>query len=171
MENGIIHRKIYEIRGIKVMLDFDLATMYEVETKYLKRSVRANIQRFPFDFMFELTSEEFSNLRCKFSTSSLKKHGGVRYLPYAFTEQGLAMLSSVLNSDKAIEVNIAIMRAFVLIRQYTLSNKDLTDQLKQLETKYDKQFDDIYEAINYLLKKDTKEKTTQIRKKIGYKEE
>lgn len=99
--------------------------------------------------------------------SSLKKHGGSRYLPFAFTEQGLAMLSGVLNSDKAIEVNIGIMRAFVFIRQYALSHKDLTDQLKKLEAKYDKQFDDVYEALNYLLKKDTKEKTAEVRKKIA----
>lgn len=151
------------------MLDYDLAELYEVETKYINLAVKRNIKRFPKDFMFQLNENEWEVLRLQIATS--KKRGGNRYLPYVFTEQGLAMLSGVLNSDKAIEVNIAIMRAFVFIRQYALSHKDLTNQLKKLEAKYDKQFDDVYEAINYLLKKDTKEKTIRGRKKIGYKGE
>ena len=118
------------------MLDFDLADLYVTETKYLKRAVRANIKRFPPDFMFELSKTEFETLRCNFSTSN--QRGGTRYLPFAFTEQGVAMLSAVLNSEKAIDVNIAIMRAFVFIRQYALTHKDLTDKLKELETKYNK---------------------------------
>lgn len=169
MEIEIIHQKTYEIRGVKVMLDYDLAELYEVETKYINLAVKRNIKRFPKDFMFQLNENEWEVLRLQIATS--KKRGGNRYLPYVFTEQGLAMLSGVLNSDKAIEVNIAIMRAFVFIRQYALSHKDLTNQLKKLEAKYDKQFDDVYEAINYLLKKDTKEKTIRGRKKIGYKGE
>ena len=109
----LIQSKIYEIRGQKVMLDFDLAEMYGTETKYLKRSVKNNIKRFPSDFMFELTKEEFDSLRCSFSTS---KRGGTRYMPYAFTEHGVAQLSSVLNSDLAIEINIQIIRAFIAVR-------------------------------------------------------
>lgn len=148
------------------MLDFDLAELYETETKYLKRAVRANIKRFPPDFMFELSKTEWETLRCNFSTSN--KRGGTRYLPFAFTEQGVSMLSSVLNSDKAIQVNIAIMRAFVFIRQHALTYGDLTDKLKELETKYNKQFKDVYEAINYLLRKDKQKTEQKERKQIGF---
>jgi hypothetical protein len=162
-----IQTKIYEIRGQKVMLDFDLAELYETETKYLKRAVKANIKRFPPDFMFELTRLELDTLRCNFSTSN--NRGGIRYMPYAFTEQGVAMLSGVLNSDKAIETNIAIMRAFVFMRQYALTHKDLTEKLQELENKYDKQFKDVYDAINFLLHKDDQEATQKQRKRIGYK--
>ena len=115
------------------MLDFDLAQMYEVETKNLNLSVKRNLKRFPKDFMFQLTKEEWDTLRLQIETS--KKRGGTRYFPFAFTEQGLAMLSGILNSDKAIEVNIAIMRAFVFVRQYALTHKDLTDKLKEIEGK------------------------------------
>lgn len=162
-----IQNKIYDVRGQKVMLDFDLAELFETETKYLKRAVRANIRRFPPDFMFELTKEEFETLRCNFSTSN--KRGGTRYLPFAFTEQGASMASAVLNSDKAIDVNIFIMRAFVFVRQYALSHKDLTDKLNQLETQYNKQFKDVYDALNFLIQKD-KQITEQLeRKSIGFK--
>ncbi|HCY42145.1 MAG TPA: DNA-binding protein [Prolixibacteraceae bacterium] len=162
-----IQTKIYEIRDQKIMLDFDLAELYETETKYLKRAVKANIKRFPTDFMFELTKLEYDTLRCNFSTSN--NRGGIRYMPYAFTEQGVAMLSGILNSDKAIETNIAIMRAFVFVRQYALTHKDLTEKLQVLENKYDKQFNDVYEAINFLLQKDNQETEQKQRKRIGYK--
>lgn len=135
MELQTIQSRIYEIRSQKVMLDFDLAEMYEVETRVLKQAVRRNAYRFPEDFMFELTKKEWQELiticdnlpeGIKFSPAS----------PFAFTEQGVAMLSSVLKSKKAVEVNIAIMRTFVLVRQYALSHKDLTEKLKKLERKY-----------------------------------
>src|SRR5262245_30623396 len=141
MQLQVIQRRIYEIREQKVMLDFDLADLYGTETKYLKRAVKQNIFRFPADFMFELTKNEWQDLRCNFSTS---KRGGTRYLPYAFTEQGVAMLSSVLKSKKAVEVNIYIMRTFVFIRQYALSHKDLTSKLKKMEQKYNRQFKDVF---------------------------
>ena len=166
MELQIIQKKIYEIRGQKVMIDFDLAELYETETKYLKRAVKQNINRFPDDFMFDLTKSEWESLRCNFSTS---KRGGTRYRPFAFTEQGVAMLSSVLKSKKAVEVNISIMRAFVFVRQYALSHKDLTDKLKKLESKYNRKFKDVFEAINYLLNKDKLETEQQQRKRIGFK--
>ena len=166
MELQLIQNKIFEIKGQKVMLDFDLAELYETETKYLKRAVRANIRRFPSDFMFELTKEEWESLRCNFSTSNSR--GGTRYMPFAFTEQGVSMLSSVLNSDKAIDMNIAIMRAFVYIRQYALTHKDLTDKIKEIESVYDKQFADVYEAINYLMQKDLQQTNQRDRKRIGY---
>lgn len=167
MELSAIQSRIYEIRGQKVMLDFDLAELYNVETKRLKEQVRRNFERFPHDFMFELTVNETQILRSQIATSS-SGWGGSRYLPMAFTEQGVSMLSSVLHSDKAIEVNIAIMRAFVFIRQYALSHKDLTEKLKELESKYDKQFKDVYEAISFLITKDNKETAQKKRKRIGY---
>ena len=131
----IIKSKIFEIRGQKVMLDVDLAEMYEVETKRLKESVKRNITRFPTDFMFTLTQKEFQGLRSQFATSN---RGGTRYLPSAFTEQGVAMLSSILNSEKAIDVNIAIIRTFVLVKQSVLDYKDLSENLKKLERKSNK---------------------------------
>lgn len=129
-ELELIRSKIYEIRGQKVMLDFDLADLYASETKQLKRAVKRNMKRFPEDFMFELKKEEFDALRCQIGTS--KGKGGVRYMPFAFTEQGVAMLSSILNSELAIQVNIGIMRAFVAVRQMiALPQRDRFDELKE----------------------------------------
>ena len=144
------------------MFYFDLASLYNVENKRLKASVRRNINRFPEDFMFELTEIEFTNLRTKFSSSS---YGGLRYMPFAFTEQGIAMLSSVLNSEKAIEVNISIIRAFVTFRQFSLTYNELKDRIAAIES----QFPDIYKALNYLVDKDAISKNNEERNKIGYK--
>lgn len=160
-----IQSKIFELRGCKVMLDTDLAELYETETKRLKEAVRRNIYRFPSDFMFEIDKNEFASLRTQFASSN---RGGTRYLPFVFTEQGVAMLASVLNSAKAIEVNIQIVRAFVLLRQYALTHSDLMSKLKELESKYNKQFNDVYEALNYLLNKDKQRIEQQQRKRIGY---
>lgn len=146
------------------MLDFDLAELYKTETKYVKRAVRQNLRRFPPDFMFELTPDEWESLRCSFSTSNIGR-GGTRYMPFAFTEQGVAMLSSVLKSDKAIDVNVSIMRAFVMLRQFSLSYKELAAKLAKLEKKYNKQFKDVYEALDLLLK----EKDWGERERIGFK--
>ena len=162
MEIEVIQNKIFEIRGCKVMLDFDLDLLYNLENKRLKASVRRNINRFPEDFMFELTEMEFTNLRTKFSSSS---YGGLRYMPFAFTEQGIAMLSSVLNSEKAIEVNISIIRAFVTFRQFSLTYSELKDRILAIES----QFPDIYKALNYLVDKDALSKNNVERDKIGYK--
>ncbi len=126
----LIQSKIYEIRGQKVMLDRDLAQMYGVETKILKQSIKRNIRRFPSDFMFELTPDEFESLRSQIVTS--KGRGGIRYMPYAFTEQGVAMLSSVLNSELAININISIIRAFVAIR-HSLPTSTPTNQISELK--------------------------------------
>jgi len=164
-----IKSKIYEVRGQKIMLDFDLAELYGTETKVLKQAVRRNIKRFPKDFMFELTKEEYNALRSQIVTLENGRGKHSKYNPFAFTEQGVAMLSSVLNSPKAIEVNIQIIRAFVFVRQYALTHKDLTNKLKELESKYNKQFKDVYEAINYLLKKDKQETKQKERKRIGFK--
>lgn len=167
MQLQSIQSKIYEIRGQQVMLDFDLAELYEVETRVLNQAVKRNIERFPADFMLHLTSIEWETMLSQIVMTYPVKRPKVSP-PYAFTEQGLAMLSGVLNSAKAIEVNIAIMRAFVYIRQYALSHKDLTDKLKELENKYDTQFSDVYQALNYLLEKDKQEIDQKQRKRIGY---
>ena len=132
----VIENKSYLIRGQKAMVDRDLAKLYGVPTKRLKEQVKRNIKRFPEDFMFELTMQELEILRSQFATS---RWGGERYLPYAFTEQGVAMLSSVLNSERAIEVNIAIMRAFVRLREILLTHKDLAAKIAALELKYKNQ--------------------------------
>ena len=164
-----IQTKIYEIRGQKVMLDFDLAELYGVETKVLNQTVKRNFDRFPVDFMFQITRDEYNSLRSQFVTLETGRGKYAKYLPYAFTEQGVSMLSSVLNSSKAIQINIQIIRAFVFMRQYALSHKDLTAKLHELESKYDRQFKDVYEAINFLLQKDNQQTVQKQRKQIGYK--
>jgi len=182
MQLQTIQNKIYEIRGHKVMLDFDLSKLYEVQTKALNQAVKRNIKRFPVDFMFQLTKTEWETMRSQISTASKEskvvrsqnvtasqKKRNVSATPYAFTEQGVAMLSAILRSDKAIHVSIAIMKAFVFLKQYALSHKDLTAKLKELETTYNKKFEDVYEAINYLMQKDTVQKQQSQRKRIGYK--
>ena len=143
-----ITQSIIMIRGNKVMLDSDLAELYEVETRVLVQAVKRNIDRFPEDFMFQLSDQEFNDLRSQSVTSTW---GGRRYPPYAFTEQGVAMLSSVLRSDRAIQVNIEIMRAFVQLRQILASNADLARKLAVLEKKNDAQFKIVFDAIRELM--------------------
>ena len=147
-----IENKILLFRGKKVMLDRDLATLYRVETGQLKRAVRRNINRFPDDFMFELTKKEFKNWRCQFGTSNDKM--GLRYVPMVFTEQGVAMLSSILNSERAIMVNIQIMRTFTKLREILATHKDLQRKIETLGRKYkqhDQKFKIVFEAIRQLL--------------------
>ena len=143
-----IERSILIIRGERVMLDADLAELYGVETRALVQAVKRNTERFPPDFAFELTPEEFNALRSQFVIS---KRGGRRYLPYAFTEQGVAMLSSVLRSARAVQVNIEIIRAFVRLRRMVASNAELARRLHELEKKYDAQFKVIFDAIRQLM--------------------
>lgn len=184
MELQIIQSKIFEVRGQRIILDFDLAEMYQVETKSLNLSVKRNIKRFPDDFMFQLTQDEWDSLRFQNETS---KRGGRRYLPYAFTEQGVAMLSGLLNSDIAIEVNINIMRAFVKIRNYLMEYSSISNEIdtlwrhiKNLEEQCEENlkavndlnednqntFDDIYIALTELAsKKELKEKPRNV---VGY---
>ena len=166
MELVHIKDRIHEVRGMKIMLDFDLAQLYTLETKRLKEAVRRNIRRFPEDFMFELTSNEWENLRTQIASSSW---GGKRYRPFAFSEHGIAMLSSVLHSDVAIEINISIMRAFVHIRQWALSHEELAMQLRDLEKRYDRKFMDIEQVLTYLMQKDQKKVSQSSRQKIGFK--
>jgi hypothetical protein len=157
----VIQRRIMSIRGDRVMLDHSLADLYGVETRQLKRAVRRNIHRFPPDFMFELTREEYNSLRSQIGTIKRGEHS--KYLPMAFTEQGVAMLSSVLNSRRAIEVNILIMRAFVRLRQMVVAHKDLLQKIEKVERKYDRQFLVVFEAIKKLM-----EPSEKARKKIGF---
>ena len=143
--------KIFLLRGKKVLLDEDLAVLYGVETKQLKRQVRRNIERFPDDFMVELTQKEYQDfLRCQFG--AIKRGGHSKYLPYAFTEQGVAMLSSVLRSKRAVQVNIEIMRTFVRLKQMLASNAELDRKVNALEKKYDAQFKVVFDAIRELMK-------------------
>ncbi|MBL7170813.1 MAG: ORF6N domain-containing protein [Candidatus Omnitrophica bacterium] len=147
-----IEQKIFFIRGHKVMLDKELAKLYGVSTKRLNEQVKRNVKRFPEDFMFQLTWEEAESSRSQFAT--LKKGRNIKYLPYAFTEQGVAMLSGVLNSERAVQVNIAIMRAFVRLRQILSTNKELAHKLAQLERKtekHDTEIRAIFEAIRQLM--------------------
>jgi hypothetical protein len=158
----IIESKILLIRGKKVMLDRDLAVLYGVETKTLKQAVKRNPKRFPEDFMFELTQEELNNWRSQIVTSKADKMG-LRYPTYAFTENGVAMLSSVLNSERAIIVNIQIMRTFTRLREIIASHKELARKLEAMEKKYDSQFKVVFEAIRQLMAPPIKPK-----RKIGF---
>ena len=155
-----IMSKIYIIRDARVMLDRDLAGLYVVETRTLKQAVRRNVKRFPDDFMFELSYQEFRNLTSQTVTSSW---GGVRRPPMAFTEQGVAMLSSVLKSDRAIKVNILIMRTFTQLRRMLSTHKELKRKIEEMESKYDEQFKVVFEAIRQLMAPPEKP-----RKRIGF---
>ena len=148
------------------MLDMDLAKLYEVETRVLKQAVRRNIERFPMDFMFELNENEIQNLTSHFVTTSW---GGQRHKPFAFTEQGIAMLSSVLKSKKAIHMNISIMRAFVMMRQWAMNHQELSEKLTALEQQYGQKFKDIEQVLNYLIQKDQKTIQQAGREQVGYK--
>jgi hypothetical protein len=179
-----IQNRIYEMRGERVMLDRDLAVLYETETKALNLAVKRNIKRFPKDFMFQLTKEEFEALRFQIETlgksdnslrlqnETSKGRGGTRYLPYAFTEQGVAMLSGILNSDKAINMNIAIRRAFVEIRRVLLQQNDFKEQLKEIKEKlgdHDVQLNQIYDAMENLLDEKAAQRKWDNRERIGFK--
>jgi hypothetical protein len=158
----IITQKIHKIRNQKVMLDYDLAALYEIETRVLKQSVKRNASRFPSDFMFALTENEINDLVSQSVIPSKSYFGGS--LPFAFTEQGVAMLSSVLKSDKAIEINISIMRTFVTIRQFALNYTELQNKINEIEG----QLPEIYNVLNYLVEKDATKNETK-RTKIGFK--
>lgn len=161
-----ILQKIYEIRGKRVMLDFDLAELYETETKKLNLAVRRNILRFPDDFMFRLTQEEWEEVLRFQNETSKTGRGGRRFLPYAFTEQGVAMLSGVLTSEKAIAVNISIMRAFIELKEFVISYADLKQRLDEFMVDTNVQFADIYQALTELASK--KEDENKNRPRIGY---
>jgi len=164
-----VQKLIYEIRGQKIMLDSDLAKLYEIETGALNRAVKRNFERFPKFFMFQLTEDELNSLRCQIGISN-KEKGGRRYLPYVFTEHGVLMLSSVLNSKKAISVNIEIMITFIKMRQYVLSQSGTNEQIAELRKllmlyieKNDKRVNDIIIALNNLIEKPKETKTIGFR--------
>ena len=173
-----IQNKIYEVNGIKIMLDFDLAELYEVETRVLNQAIKRNLDSFPDDFMFRLTKEEWEDMSSQSVTTSsssqivmmdLPKNRTGKYLPYAFTEHGVTMLASILKSLKARKMNIAIVRAFVALRRTLLNIEDLKSQIKDLETKFDSQFEDVFEAIQFLITENKEIETRNERVKIGYK--
>jgi ORF6N domain len=181
MQIAILQQKIHDIRECKVMLDFDLAELYDVNTKVLNQAVKRNVDRFPEDFMFRLTSAEWELLRpqilnlepengnwSQFVTSS-KKHRGVSYLPYAFTEHGVTMLASVLRSPLAVQMNISIVRAFIALREMAMNYKELAEKIRDLETRYNKQFADIYEALKILLGEKGRQVDFEKREWIGFK--
>jgi len=155
-----VAQRIYTIRGLKIMLDRDLAELYEVQTKVLKQAVRRHIKRFPQDFMFELSYQEFKDLRSQIVTS---RWGGSRYKPMAFTEQGVAMLSGILNSDRAIEVNIQIMRAFVQLRHVAVEHAELKREVEALRSQTEERFQVVFEVLDKLVSDDPSSN-----KKIGF---
>jgi len=163
----LITSKIYFIRGVKVILDRDLAALYDVETRILKQAVRRNIQRFPEDFMFELSKEEFAHWRSQIVISNGDKMG-LRYSPMAFTEQGVAMLSSVLNSDRAIQMNIQIMRTFTKLRHMISANEDLKRGLDELRKLTDERFQIVFETLDQLLAKEIKPASKEIFLHTGF---
>jgi hypothetical protein len=193
MQTQFIQQKIFEIRGQKVMLDFDLAELYEVETKVLNQTVKRNIERFPEDFMFRLRMEEWNSMRSQIVTTSAKeyenqdinrsqfvtgsqKHRSKSYLPFVFTEHGVTMLASVLRSDTAVKMNIAIVRAFIALRKFAIQYKDILEQLDVLKERisgHDVQLNQIYEALENMLDKKVEEENKaeawKMRKRIGFK--
>jgi hypothetical protein len=173
MKPSIIEKKIIEIRGKKVMLDFHLAEIYQVETKVLNQAVKRNTERFPADFMFQLSTKEFENLKSQFVTSSW---GGTRKLPFAFTEHGVTMAANLLKSKKAIKLSIVVVRVFISLKEFVLQHKDLAEQLKELRDelynrigKYDTQLKAVYKAIEILLNERAKKKNWDGRRRIGFK--
>lgn len=169
MELQVIQNRIFEIRGYRVILDFDLAELYETETKKLKQAVRRNMNRFPSDFMFELNDSEWDNLRSQIMISKGGRGRHSKYPPFAFTEQGVAMLASVLHSQAAIDMNIQIVRAFVLMRQFATNYEELMVKLEELEQSCDAQFGELYQALTQLLSKAQNDDNKRDRPRVGFK--
>jgi hypothetical protein len=168
MELEIINQKIYTVRNVKVMLDKDLAELYEVETRVLNQAVKRNIELFPTDFMFQLTKEEHENMSSQFVMTSKTKRPNSA-LPFAFTEHGVTMLSNVLKSKQARLISVEIVRAFIALKKFALSNQELLLRLNEIEIKYNQKFSDIHQALNYLIQKDKKSISQKQREKIGFK--
>ena len=169
MEVQIIQKIIYEIRGYKVMLDFDLAELYDVETKALNQAVKRNSERFPERFMFRLTIKEWESMRSQIVTASYQGKRNIKLTPFAFTEHGVTMMSSILKSKKAIKMNIAIVEAFIALKEFAITFKELAFKIKILERKNNKQFSDIYKALKYLMNEKHIQEDWKKRKRIGYK--
>jgi hypothetical protein len=169
MEIEIIKNSIHELRSKRIILDFELAKLYEVETRVLKQAVRRNIDRFPEDFLFTLTLDEWNAIRSQIVMFNKGKGNFPKYLPFAFTEQGVAMLSAVLNSTRAVHTSISIMRAFVMMRQWAMNHQELSEKITALEQQYGQKFKDIEQVLNYLIQKDQKTIQQAGRKEIGFK--
>ena len=167
MEVAVIQNLIYEIRGQKVMFDFDLARMYEVETRVLNQAIKRNIELFPKDFMFQLTKKEWNFMSSQIVMTYPEKRPKTA-LPLVFTEHGVTMLANVLKSKKARLMSVTVVRAFIALKEFALNYAELANKIKELEIKYDKNFADIYQAINYLIERDKKEIPQHDRRKIGY---
>lgn len=172
MDIELIQQKIFLVRDHKVMMDFDLANLYQVETRRLKEAVRRNIRRFPPDFMYELTDNEYRSLRSQIATLKIGGRGAhSKYLPFAFTEQGIAMLSSVIHSDRAIDMNISIMRAFIAMRRFLYQYNELTEQIidiRQSVANHNEQLTQIYDAIENLLDEKQEQNSWEGRERIGF---
>jgi len=171
MELEQIKQSIHEIRGRKVMLDSDLAKLYEVETRVLKQAVRRNMERFPEDFMFELTKDEWDIIRSQLVMFKNGQGKFPKYLPFVFTEQGVAMLSATLNSEYAVHISIKIMRAFVAMRQWALNHQEINERLNTLEKQFGQKFTDIDQVLNYLMQKEQQKMQQAARKHVGYKKQ
>ena len=167
MQATAIWGKIHEIRGIRVILDYNLSEFYQVETKVLNQAVKRNSARFPADFMFQLTQEEHDNLKSQIVTSTW---GGNRKLPYAFTEHGVTMLASILRSEKAVSMSIVIVRAFIALRHLARQYEELEEKLNRLEATNKKQFKEIYQVLNLLVEKKQREEDFEKRRRIGFKQ-
>jgi len=173
MKVSVIQNKIHEIRGHKVMLDFDLAILYDVETKVLNQAVKRNSDRFPKDFMFQLSQKEWNSLRSQFVTLEKGRGKYSKYLPYVFTEHGVTMLASVLKSKKAVKMNISIVRAFISLRQFALRYKELADQIVELKDSvgnHNEQLKQIYDTLEDLLEEKSDEENWQKREPIGFRQ-
>ena len=169
MELEQIKQSIHEIRGRKVILDMDLAKLYEVETRVLKQAVRRNMERFPEDFMFELTKDEWDIKRSQLVMFKNGQGKFPKYLPFVFTEQGVAMLSAVLNSVYAVHISVKIMRAFVAMRQWALNHQEISERLNTMEKQFGQKFKDIDQVLNYLMQKEQQKIQQTERKQVGYK--
>jgi phage regulator Rha-like protein len=173
MEISIIQNKIHEIRGHKVMLDYDLSILYNVETKALNQAVKRNNDRFPKDFMFQLNQKEWNSLRSQFVTLEKGRGKYSKYLPYVFTEHGVTMLASVLKSKKAVKMNISIVKAFISLRQFALRYKELADQIVELKESvgnHNEQLKQIYDTLEDLLEEKTEEENWRTREPIGFRQ-
>lgn len=173
MEVSVIQNKIHEVRGHKVMLDFDIAALYGVETKVLNQAVKRNLDRFPKDFMFQLNKKEWNSLRSQFVTLESGRGKYSKYLPFAFTEHGVSMLASVLKSKKAVKMNISIIRAFIALRQFAIKYKELADQITELKESvgnHNDQLKQIYDTLEDLLEEKADEKSWENREPIGFRQ-
>ena len=166
MDENVIHELIHEIDGYKVMLDFDLAKLYGVTTKALNQAMKRNLERFPSDFSFQLTKEQWDSLRSQIVTAKRK---GNQYLPYAYTEHGVTMLASVLRSERAIKMNIAIVRAFIALRKISMHYNELAEKIKELEIRYNKQFSDVYDVLVAMQEDKKQVDDFANRERIGFK--